>query len=59
MSDTREPELLTQTEAARLLRVSDRALRNWQKSGKLTAARVGGKRLYPREKVLAMAKVSE
>jgi excisionase family DNA binding protein len=40
---------VNQTEAARLLGVTDRTLRNWERSGRLRAAKVGRLRLYPVE----------
>ncbi|HEV2294519.1 MAG TPA: MerR family DNA-binding transcriptional regulator [Tepidisphaeraceae bacterium] len=47
-----EPLAVNQTEAARLLRVTDRTLRNWEAKGLLVGQRVnGGVKLYPYEQV--------
>lgn len=42
---------VSQTEAARLIGVTDRTIRNWTKAGLLTGKRVRGVRLYPVEQL--------
>lgn len=48
-SATAKPERLAVSakEAAQMLGVTDRTVRNWTKSGELHARRIGGRVLYP------------
>ncbi len=54
------PDLVTRPEAAKLLKVSPRSLINWERSGKLQALKLAGKRLvrYRMEQVLALLEPS-
>jgi excisionase family DNA binding protein len=49
-----EPLAVTQVEAARMLRVSDRTIRNWARRGILTPRRIGGVTRYAREDVVKL-----
>ncbi len=41
-----DPLAVTQVEAAKLLKVSDRTLRNWERQGIIRSVRIGGVRRY-------------
>lgn len=51
MTETKQPEYLTLTQACELLQVHPNTLRNWDKKGVLKANRIGirGIRRYKRE----------
>lgn len=53
----RDERFLTSTDAARLAKVSDQAIRDWVKAGKLACSyTANGIRLFRREDVIAAAK---
>jgi excisionase family DNA binding protein len=51
MTDTKQPEYLTLTQACELLQVHPNTLRNWDKKGVLKANRIGIRR-YKREDLI-------
>ncbi|PWG78194.1 helix-turn-helix domain-containing protein [Pararcticibacter amylolyticus] len=47
---------LTCKEAAALIRMSEKTIRNWREAGKLSAKQVGGRYLFARSEVLKQLK---
>lgn len=54
-----QDDLLSISEAAKLLKVSTKTLRRWDQSGKLTPIRGSKERLYSRQNILAMSTSSK
>lgn len=54
------PDLISRTEAAKLLQVSLRSIINWEREGKIQAIKLAGKRLirYRMEQVLSLLETS-
>ena len=54
------PDLITRAEAAKMLKVSPKSLRNWQKEGKIQSIKLAGKRLirYRMEQILSLLEAS-
>lgn len=44
-------KILTRKEASKILHVSVSTLRNWNKTGKLIASRIGNKIYYPESRI--------
>lgn len=55
------PEILTLTQACRVLNVHPNTLRNWDRNGQLKAIRIGVKKIrrYKREDIINFLKVAE